>query len=384
MRILHTSDWHLGRIFYGVHLTDDQAYVLDELIELIKYVKPDVIITAGDIFDRAIPTVEAVDLLDDILSRIILDIKIPVIMIAGNHDSPDRVNFGSRLMKSCNLSIRGRFKKDINPVVLSDKYGEVYFYPLPYAEPVIVRDCYNDDNIHTHDDSMKKVMDTIKENMKSHKRNVLIAHAFASGCEPSESERPLSIGGSGVVDASYFNGFSYVALGHLHRPQKVGNDNIRYSGSLMKYSFSEANQKKNIPVIDMDEDGNISIKYYDIKPQRDVRCIEGYLKDILKGPQNGENADDYIMVTLKDKGAILDAMGKIREVYPNTLHIEKKEITPAANLLGADANFKKMNIDDLFSSFYSQVTGSDLSKEEKDAFNGIISRQNDALREGQL
>ena len=382
MRILHTSDWHLGRIFYGVHMTDDQAYVLNELIKLVKDVMPDVIVTAGDIFDRSIPTVEAVDLLDDILSKIILDFKIPIIMIAGNHDSPDRINFGSRLMTGCNLNIAGRFKKDINPVELSDEYGKVYFYPLPYVEPVIVRDCYNDDKIHSHDDSMKKVMGIIKEDMKSHKRNVLIAHAFASGCEPCESERPLSIGGSGVVDASCFKGFNYVALGHLHRPQKVGCDNIRYSGSLMKYSFSEANQKKNIPVIDMDGDGNIDIKYYDIKPQKDVRCIEGYLKDILKGPCNGENKDDYIMVTLKDKGAILDAMGKIREVYPNTLHIEKKELLPTANLLGADANFKKMNIDDLFASFYRQVTDIELTKEEIDAFNGIVSRHDDALREG--
>ncbi len=251
MRILHTSDWHLGRIFHGVHLTEDQAYMLEQLIQLIKDRRPDVILVAGDIFDRSVPPVEAVNLLDDTLSKILMDYKIPTIMISGNHDSPDRVDFGSRLMEESKLHIVGRFNNSQKPVMVEDKFGAVYFYPLPYVEPAIVRDSIGAE-VHSHDEAMKVLMENIKSTMDKEKRNVLITHTFAAGGEASESERPLSIGGSSVVDAAYFNDFDYVALGHLHRPQRIGGENIRYSGSLMKYSFSEATQKKHIPIIEMD------------------------------------------------------------------------------------------------------------------------------------
>lgn len=380
MRIIHTSDWHLGRIFHGVHLTDDQSYMLDQLIDLIKDMKPDVLLVAGDIFDRSVPPVEAVNLLDDTLSKVLIDYKIPTIMIAGNHDSPDRIHFGSRLMGASKLSIFGKFNKSLDPVVLEDKYGPVFFYPLPYAEPVVVREGIGDEKIHTHDDSMCRVLDLIKGSMDKNKRNVLIAHTFAAGCEVSESERPLSIGGSEVVNAEYFNGFNYVALGHLHRPQKVGAENIRYSGSLMKYSFSEASQKKHIPVIDIDEYGNVQIQKIELKPRRDMRCIEGYLDDILKGPKDEENREDYIMVTLKDDGAILDAMGKIRTVYPNALHIERPQFVQNNELKGPDSNFRKMSISELFKSFFKQVTESEISEEQMVVFEDIVARYNDMLR----
>lgn len=380
MRILHTSDWHLGRIFHGVHLTEDQSYILEQLIELIKDRKPDVIVVAGDIFDRSVPPVEAVNLLDDTLSKILMDYKIPTIVISGNHDSPDRVGFGSRLMEESRLHLYGRFNSNIRPVVVEDKFGAVYFYPLPYVEPAVVRESTGAE-IHSHDEAMHVLMDKIKGTMNRNKRNVLITHTFAAGGEASESERPLSIGGSSVVDASYFSDFNYVALGHLHRPQKVGEDKIRYSGSLMKYSFSEATQKKHIPIIDMDEYGNISVETVELKPKRDLRCIEGYLADILKGPQNGESSDDYLMVTLKDDGAILDAMGKIRSVYPNALHIERPQYTSSKNTLNVDGNFRKMDITELFSSFYKQVTDVEMSEMQRLAFSDIVNKLNSSLRE---
>lgn len=380
MRILHTSDWHLGRIFHGVHLTEDQSYILNELIHLVKDSKVDAIVVAGDIFDRSVPPVEAVNLLDEVMSRIVLDLKIPTIMIAGNHDSPDRIHFGSRLMGASRLSITGRYKRDCSPVVINDNFGEVHFYPLPYAEPATVRDQMENEDIHTHDEAMFRALSSIKENMDKGKRNILISHTFAAGGEASESERPLSIGGSSVVDASYFKDFNYVALGHLHRPQRVGEDNIRYSGSLMKYSFSEVTQKKSIPIIDMDEKGNISIENISLTPKRDMRCIEGYLDDILRGPQNGENKEDYIMVTLKDEGAILDAMGKVRSIYPNCLHIERPQLTLSSNLCGADSNFKKMSITDLFSSFFKQVTDMEISEEQALVFEETLNKFNSRLR----
>lgn len=380
MRVIHTSDWHLGRIFHGVHLTDDQAYILNQLMDLIKDAKPDVLLVAGDIFDRSVPPVEAVNLLDETLSKIIIDYKIPTIMIAGNHDSPDRIHFGSRLMGASKLSISGRFSKNLGPVVIEDKYGPVHFYPLPYAEPAVVRDGMGDEEIHTHDDSMCRIMNTIKGTMDKSKRNVLVAHTFAAGCEASESERPLSIGGASVVDSSYFNDFNYAALGHLHRPQRVTSENIRYSGSLMKYSFSEAAQKKHIPVVDIDEDGTVHIEKIELKPRRDLRCIEGYLDDILKGPKDGERRDDYIMVTLKDEGAILDAMGKIRSVYPNTLHIERPQLVLSRGLTGPDSNFRKMSMTDLFSSFFKHVTDTEISEEQVTVFEEVVSKYNDMVR----
>jgi exonuclease SbcD len=380
MRFIHTSDWHLGRIFHGVHLTDDQAYMLDQLVYLIKDSKPDVLVVAGDVFDRSVPPVEAVNLLDEMLSKILLDMGIPVIMIAGNHDSPDRIHFGSKLMGASRLHIMGRFSKDIRPVVLEDEHGPVYFYPLPYVEPAAVRDGMEDETVRSHDEAMARLMGIIGSSMDKKARNILVTHTFAAGGEASESERPLSIGGSGVVDSKYFREFNYAALGHLHRPQKVGTDNIRYSGSLMKYSFSEADQKKSIPIVDIDANGEVHIEYAELKPKRDMRCIEGCLEDILKGPKDGESREDYIMVTLKDEGAILDAMGKIRSVYPNTLHIERPQLVLKNNLCGPDSNFRSMGICDLFSSFFKQVTDMEISEEQAAVLEGIVSKYNASLR----
>lgn len=381
MRILHTSDWHLGRIFYGIYLTDDQAYVLDEFINLVRDSKPDAIVISGDIFDRSVPPVEAIDLLDDTISKILIDYKAPVITIAGNHDSPDRIGFGYRLMRDMGFNISGRLDVKAMSTVIEDKYGPVYFYSVPYVEPAIVRERLEDDSIHSHDDAMRCLLQNIKGGMKKNCRSVLIAHAFVAGCKESESERPLSIGGSGTVDASYFNGFDYVALGHLHRPQRVGCENIRYSGSLMKYSFDEADHKKCVYIVDMDETGGVKVSEVQLKPRRDIRRIEGYLKDILKGPQNDESPDDYLMVTIKDNDAILNVMDKLRGIYPNVLHVERPQLTSGNGLFGVDKNYKKMSGLDLFSSFYNQVTDAEISEDQGHMFEEILDKFNKEAKE---
>lgn len=381
MRILHTSDWHLGRIFYGIYLTDDQAYVLDEFINLVRDSKPDAIVISGDIFDRSVPPVEAIDLLDDTISKILIDYKVPVITIAGNHDSPDRIGFGYRIMRDMGFNISGRLDVKAMSTVIEDKYGPVYFYSVPYVEPAIVRERLEDDSIHSHDDAMRCLLQNIKGGMKKNCRSVLIAHAFVAGCKESESERPLSIGGSGTVDASYFNGFDYVALGHLHRPQRVGCENIRYSGSLMKYSFDEADHKKCVYIVDMDETGGVKVSEVQLKPRRDIRRIEGYLKDILKGPQNSESPDDYLMVTIKDNDAILNVMDKLRGIYPNVLHVERPQLTSGNGLFGVDKNYKKMSGLDLFSSFYNQVTDAEISEDQGHMFEEILDKFNKEAKE---
>ncbi|QXM06531.1 exonuclease SbcCD subunit D [Crassaminicella indica] len=372
MKILHTSDWHLGRILHGIHLTDDQAYILDQFVAFVKDYRPDVILVAGDIFDRAVPPIEAVNLLDEVVSKILIDFNIPMIMIAGNHDSPDRLEFGSRLMEGRGLSISGKLFTPMKPIVLYDKYGPVNFYSVPFAEPAVVRDKLSDDTIHVHDTAMCKLIEYIKHGMDKNVRNVLIGHAFVAGGEESESERPLSVGGSSVVNSSYFKDFDYVALGHLHRPQRIGSESIRYSGSLMKYSFSEANQKKGICFIEMDKTGDVLVEEIELKPKRDLRCIEGYLNELLDEAKYDQNKDDYLCVTLKDEGALLDPMGKLRKVYPNVLHIERHQLVSSGNLVRADRDFKKMSEVDLFASFYSQVADREFTDEYKKVFEEIL------------
>jgi len=380
MRILHTSDWHLGRIFHGIHLTEDQAHVLDQFVDMVKDVRPNIVLVAGDIFDRSVPPTEAVNLLDEVVSRILLDYNIPILMISGNHDSPDRLGFGYRLLQDRGLVITGKLMTKHRPFILKDEFGEVCFHSIPYVEPAMTREKLNDTDIHTHEDSMNKLVRHYTKSIDLSKRNILVTHAFVAGGNESESERPLSVGGTGMVNSSNFKDFDYVALGHLHRPQSIGDGRVRYSGSLMKYSFSEANHRKEITMIEMSEKGTIRMEPMELKPKRDLRCIEGYLGDILKGPQNQESKDDYLMVTLKDEGAILDAMGKLRRVYPNALHIERPMITPEGTLVGAQRDFKNTSEIDLFASFINQVTCKEITEVQKEFFSKTLTVYYNGLR----
>jgi len=370
MRILHTSDWHLGRIFHGVHLTEDQAYILEQFVKLAGDTKPDVILIAGDIYDRAVPPPEAVKLLDEVLSNILLDYRVPIIIIAGNHDSPERLGFGTRLLARQGLHLIGQLT-GIAPILLHDAHGPVYFCPLPYAEPSVVREKLADPEALNHQRAMYSLVNRTFKMLPPNARKVAIAHAFVAGGELSDSERPLSVGGTGTVEASCFKPFHYTALGHLHRSQNTGAS-IRYAGSLMKYSFSEARHKKSVTLVEMDGEGNISLEEISLTPRRDVRCLEGFINDILTGPQQGENREDYLMVTLKDTGAILDAIGKLREVYPNVLHIERPHLTTGGELRGPGADHRRLSETDLFSSFFEQVTGAPLSEEQTCAFTATV------------
>lgn len=368
MRFIHTSDWHLGRVIHGVHLTDDQSYLLQQFIDIIQEEKPDAIIIAGDLYDRSIPPVEAVELLDDTFSRIILDLKIPVIAIAGNHDSADRVNFGSRLLQKQNLFLAGKLDFEFKPVTLYDKYGAVDFYTVPYTEPCALKQFFESSDL-SHDESMRLIIEQIKKNKDKDHRSVLITHAFIAGCAESESERPLSVGGTGAVSCSYFKDFDYTALGHLHQPQKAGADNILYSGSLMKYSFSEANQKKCMYVIDMDETGKCNVKDIYLKPKRDLRCIEGYLKDLIDPSyESGGSKEDYLQVNLLDEGALLDPIGRLKKVFPNVLKIEREQFNQEGKkgFKTPGNDYNKLSDKELFMSFYAQAAGKkfDGSKEK--------------------
>ncbi len=381
MRLLHTADWHLGRLFHGQHLTEDQDFILRQFVDLARESRPDVILVAGDIYDRAVPPPEAVEVLDEALARLVGDLGIPVVMIAGNHDSPNRVNFCSRLLARQGLHVVGTLETKVRRVLLEDAHGPVAIYALPYAEPSMVRACHGVDDLITHDDAMRSCIAGIVEEHPDGMRAVLVAHAFVAGGAETESERPLSVGGAGTVDAACFDQFHYVALGHLHRPQATGREVVRYSGSLMKYSFSEVDDQKSVYLVEMDRAGACRMEAVTLKPRRDLRRIEGYLSDLVERPDPHVNREDYLLVSLRDKGALLDAMGRLREVYPNVLHLERPACESSGELHGAEGGHARMDVTDLFASFFEQVTGSELSDDQRSAFAQTITRMEQQERE---
>lgn len=386
MKILHTGDWHIGKLVHGIHMTEDQRYLLRQLIALIEQEKPEVLIIAGDLYDRSVPPVEAVDLLDETLSEIVLRQKTKIIVIAGNHDSPDRVGFASQLLRDKGLYISGNLLKTIEPIIIADAFGPVHFYPIPFTEPAIAKELHGDETITSHDLAMKAMLDTISQDT-SVKRSVCIAHAFVMGTEAletSESERPLSIGGSEYVSVDYFNRFNYTALGHLHGPQKVKNAHIRYSGSLLKYSFSEALQKKSVALVTMDAEGNTEVELKELQPLRDMRVIKGKLENLLDKAVYGDtNTDDYIMAILTDRGELMDAIGKLRAVYPNILRIEKEQFLREAgeSITSASREFAQKNPLELFAEFYENASGEVFSEEKKNVVAAIFD---DAAQKGRI
>ncbi|HEY7117216.1 MAG TPA: exonuclease SbcCD subunit D [Tepidisphaeraceae bacterium] len=380
MRFIHTADWHLGRLFHGVHLTDDQHHALMQLVELAGSERPDAILVAGDIYDRAIPPPEAVELLDEVLCRLVIDLKIPVVLIAGNHDSPQRLNFGARLLANRRLYVTGNLPRNCPSVTFEDAHGPVHVYPLPYAEPMVVRECLACDEVVDHDSAMRALVARIQAEHSGAGRKILMAHAFVAGGAECESERPLSVGGAGTVDASALAGFNYVALGHLHCPQRIGDDAIRYSGSLLKYSFDEAHHPKGVYLIEMDGAGVCDVKTVAITPRRDVRRIEGSMAQLLEGPKDGRSKDDYLEVMVTDDGPVLDAIGRLREVYPNVMLIRRPEKEGGAG--GGDRpDIRGKGELELFQAFFRHVTENDLSEQQERAFAQVVERVRQAERE---
>ncbi|MDD4599541.1 Nuclease SbcCD subunit D [bioreactor metagenome] len=379
MRFLHTSDWHLGRIFHGVHLTSDQAYILELFCGMVREFKPDAVVIAGDIYDRAVPPTEAVNLLDETLSRLLLDLKVPVIAIAGNHDSPERLGFGNRLLAKQGLHVVGQLPGQIEPVVINDKHGPVYFLPLTYAEPALVRERLANAGAVDHQTATEIMIAQAMAKVPANARKVAVAHAFIAGGEESESERPLSVGGSGMVSSSLFTPFNYTALGHLHNSQKAGSDTIRYSGSLLKYSFAEVGHNKGVNLVEIDGQGHTTVEVLTLAPRRDVRCVEGFFKQLLTQSAKDGPTNDYIMVTLQDDCPILDARGQLQAVYPNLLHIEYPRLNTGGQLRGPQADHRRLGEVELFSSFFEQMTGEKLTVDQTTEFGKVVDelyRQN--------
>jgi len=384
MRFIHTADWHLGRIFHGVHLTDDQAYVLDQLVDLVRETGAEALLVSGDIYDRAVPPPEAINLLDDVISRLVLGLEIPVILIAGNHDSPSRLGFGSRLLAVQRLHVISLLSPHPEPIILEDRHGPVQVYAFPYAEPAVAREQLQTEDLHDHQAAMHYCCNLTRGSQSPGIRKVLLAHAFVSGGEESESERPLSVGGAGSVEAGCFDGFHYVALGHLHRPQAIGPGHIHYAGSLLKYSFSEAEHIKSVTLVDMDADGVQKVERLPLTPRGDVRCIAGTLQEILGAEPDPERSRDFLKVTLLDREPVLDAMGKLRMLYPNVLQIERPHLFEAGEIKGSAGDHRHLSDIDLFRAFFHQVTGQELTAEQTEAYASIVEQLRQQEREAGL
>jgi len=381
MRFIHTADWHLGRSFYNFSLIDDQAYVLNQLVDLARETQPDLLIIAGDIYDRAFPPTEAVELLDDVLCRLILDLKLPIIIIGGNHDSPLRLEFGARLMESQRLYVFSKLSNRIQLIDMFDKEGKVTFFPIPYAEPSNTAEFFKNPELINHEKALRQWITLFGDKHFPGDRTVLINHGFVAGSVVTESERPLDVGGAEVISEQCFDDFDYVALGHLHCSQTLGKKGqIHYPGSLLKYSFSEVNQNKGVKLVEMDKSGKTQVKEIHLIPKHDVRCVEGSIEDFLLGKVNIGNHEDYIQVKLLDTGAVFDAMNRLREIFPNLVTIDHPGLMPSGDNNGR-VDYRKKELVGLFGDFYKFVTNEELTNEQTTAFTNIVNNLRERERQ---
>lgn len=390
MKIIHTGDWHIGKIVNEFSMIEDQRFILQQLIKVIEDEKPQALVIAGDLYDRSIPPVEAVELLDEVFSKILLQLKTPILAIAGNHDSAERLSFGSKLFTDSGLHIAGVLDKEVKKVLLNDGQEDFCFYLVPYKDPREVRALLQDEEIKCHDSAMKKIIDLIKGTMTEGEKSVLVAHGYVSfiseaaadseqenipiELETSDSERPLSIGGTDLINARHFECFNYTALGHLHGPQRVGSDRMRYSGSLLKYSFSEKDHKKGVSIVEIDSKGEVAVTNKELIPRRDMRVIRGPLKELI-APEvySQNNVEDYIYAILTDEEDLMDPISKLRAVYPNImgLHRESGQVREDSKT-AASSDYKTKSKLLLFEEFYESIAGKQLTEEKLSIVKEII------------
>lgn len=376
MKFLHLSDLHIGKNLLEQSLIEDQKYILEEIIKKIKEEEIDAVLIAGDVYDRSVPSSEAVNLLDSFLNTLIKELKIKVFMIAGNHDSKERLNFGSKIFENDGLYICANYEGTLKKVQLEDEFGKINIYMLPYIKPVEVKRFFEeDDEINSFNDAIKKIIE--REEINTEERNIILSHQFvtAGASEPERSEsETLYLGGTENVDVSNYDKFDYVALGHIHGPQRIGRDTARYAGTMLKYSFSEVNHNKSLTVIDFKEE----LKYNQIplKPLRDMRVIKGPIEELIKEENyKGTNIEDYIKAIITNEEPIYDAIGQIRRVYPNVLRLEFENSRMALNTENQLSNIENINQKseiELFEEFFKFQNNQELNEMQKEIMNEII------------
>lgn len=364
MKILHTGDWHLGRQFYGQSLEADHDSVLDQVLGAVRTHAPDVLVIAGDVFDRASPPATAVRQFNNFIRTVHADCDTSIVLIAGNHDSGDRIASYASLADPKRLLIRGPLSPEERPLILEDEHGPVAFSGLPFGNEFSARECYGNNSIACPADVVAAQVACARRYVSGNARWVVAAHVFVANATPSESERPLQIGGIETVPSSVFDGAHYVALGHLHRQQSAGGEHIRYSGSPLAFGFDEAGSTKSLTMVDLAGDGSVTLQQLPINSPRAVRVLKGEFEELLdKGSR--EPSEDFIKLVLTDKKLLIDPMGRIREHYPNALALiyERDESAEPILLRGSS----QAKLDDpvtVVGEFLSQVRGEEGTDEE--------------------
>ena len=363
MKFVHISDLHLGKRIYDFSMLDDQKHILGEILKVIDSEAPDAVLIAGDVYDKSIPSIEAVELLDDFLYEL-SGRDLQVFLISGNHDSPERLAFASRLISPTGIHLSPVYSGAVEPVELTDGSGPVDIYLLPFVKPAHVRRFFPDAKIESYNDALRTAVEAL--HIDRGRRNVLVTHQFITGAARSDSEE-ISVGGTDNVDASVFDGFDYVALGHIHGPQNIGSERIRYCGTPLKYSFSEVSHEKSVTVVDMDKDGDLAVRTVPLRPLHDMREIEGTYEELTYRPAyEGTNTDDYLHITLTDEEDVPDAIGKLRLIYPNLMCLDyNNSRTRAAGMLSDIADVERRSPLDLFGEFYEQQNGRPMSDEQE-------------------
>lgn len=365
MKIIHTSDWHLGISLHNASLLEEQRSFVDFLINVIKEKNIDAVMIAGDIFDHSVSSAESISLYNDAVTKLCNKLGIPVIISAGNHDGAARLASCNELLKKAGLYIFGKLSKDVNVVEL----GNINIYVLPYFNTDEVKALFPEEKISSYSDAMGLVLNQIKLNFKPNKKNILMCHCFVSGSVLSESDRSAMVGGTSVVAAEVFDGFDYIALGHLHKSQNRGY-NARYSGSPLKYSFSEAEHKKSITILNIDKE--INIEELDVVPLRETRVIKGTFDEVLALAETDEQKDDYIKIELTDRYAGMEAVELFRTYYNNLLNITGKMNESEENELTVE-DLYNLSPDDILQKFYKEITGNDITEEQKNLFQEAMS-----------
>ncbi len=367
MKILHLGDLHLGKSLGDFDLFDDQKYILDQILELIDMRSVDTVLIAGDVYDKSIPSEAATRLLDSFLVNLTKR-KVKTFIISGNHDSDDRLNFGSQLFESNDIYISSVFDGKLHKYPVNDNGNEVNIYMLPFVKASQVRHFYPDSKIESYEDAVRTVLDDTE--IDNDKVNILVAHQFVAGQgeDPalggSESAGTQSVGLVEKIGYRCFDAFDYVALGHIHSPQRVGRDEVRYAGSPLKYSLSEVNNDKSVPVITVNGKNDMDIELVPLKPMRDMRHIKGKIKDLLD-KANVKTPDDFIYATLTDEDIINDAMGIFQMTYPNTVKIDyDNSRTRAVEQVDISKIAQNRSFTELISDFYKQIYGIEISPEE--------------------
>ena len=356
MKILHTGDWHIGRVLDQHSLIDDQRYALQGFLTIVHDVQPDVILIAGDLYDRAIPPREALELVDETLTHLILDDHIPVIVIGGNHDGRSRLDYGSAILARKGLYFRGAYDPEAGPIEITGRGDTVptAFWAVPFIKPVEYHTAAETESIPDYNGMYADIVAHIRPKMNFDQPNVLISHGLILSAPPTagtldDSVRPIEIGGIAYASSHLFSDFDYVALGHLHRPQKVGSNRIRYAGSLLKYSFSEVNQKKSVTVVEMGEKGNVVVHTVPLNAPHDMRLVEGFLDEVMALPYS----EDYVWVTLRDELPPPDARVTVSTVFPNMMKFSiLNSKTKTDEDILAKEQMENKTIEELFSDFY--------------------------------